>query len=347
MLNRHSVPWIALGLAVLLAAAAAFVGTYDIPPVHEHNPFEHVGDVWTWTFLESTGREFHLPWPLSKFAILELVAAVLIALIFVPLSRRLASGEPPRGAWQNAMESLLTFIRNDVARPNLGEHDTDRFVPFLWTLFLFILVCNLLGMLPWMGSPTANLYVTGALAVCSFVLMHGAAIVKMGVGRYFKSMWPHVEIVANPWQAAGGGHGHAHDHGQGGPKHEAAAHAAGPARQPTATEVLAWVGGSAFEWGLGFMIFGIELVSSVIKSGVLAIRLFANMFAGHTVLAMILSFIVVAANAVPLLWGSITVASVLGVVALSLLELFVAFLQAYIFVFLTALFMGMALNPEH
>jgi F-type H+-transporting ATPase subunit a len=95
------------------------------------------------------------------------------------------------------------------------------------------------------------------------------------------------------------------------------------------------------------MIFLIEVGGTVIKSGVLAVRLFANMFAGHTVLAMILSFIILAANAIPLLWGSITLASVLGVVALSLLELFVAFLQAYIFVFLTALFMGMALNPQH
>src|SRR5439155_21787710 len=96
---------------------------------------------------------------------------------------------------------------------------------------------------------------------------------------------------------------------------------------------------------LSFMIFVIELGGTVIKGGVLAVRLFANMFAGHTVLAMILSFIILAAGS--LLWGPITFASVLGVVGLSLLELFVAFLQAYIFVFLTALFMGMALHPQH
>jgi len=91
----------------------------------------------------------------------------------------------------------------------------------------------------------------------------------------------------------------------------------------------------------------IEIVGTFIKSGVLAIRLFANMFAGHTVLAVIMLFIVMAANAALGLWVSITVSSVLGVVALSLLELFVAFLQTYIFVFLTALFMGMALHPQH
>jgi F-type H+-transporting ATPase subunit a len=83
----------------------------------------------------------------------------------------------------------------------------------------------------------------------------------------------------------------------------------------------------------------------VIKSGVLAIRLFANMFAGHMVLASILLFIVLTKNSA--LWGVVTGASVLGVIALSLLELFVAFLQAYIFVFLTALFLGMGLSPQH
>jgi F-type H+-transporting ATPase subunit a len=76
--------------------------------------------------------------------------------------------------------------------------------------------------------------------------------------------------------------------------------------------------------------------------------LFANMFAGHMVLATILLFIVAVGNeGFNLLWPFVTVASVLGVVALSLLELFVAFLQAYIFTFLTALFMGMALHPAH
>jgi F-type H+-transporting ATPase subunit a len=231
--------------------------------------------------------------------ILEAVAALLIVVIFTPLARRLASGEPARGIWDNAFESVLTFIRDDIAKPNIGEHDADKYVPFLWTLFFFVLFNNLLGMLPWMGSPTANLYVTGALALCSFVAMHGAAMVKMGVGHYFQSLWPHIDVP--------------------------------------------------FPMGyvLKPMIFAIELLGTVIKSGVLAVRLFANMFAGHTVLAMILGFIVAAGNAAPLLWTGITAASVLGVFALSILELFVAFLQSYIFVFLTALFMGMALHPAH
>jgi F-type H+-transporting ATPase subunit a len=261
---------------------------------------------------------YGIPFALTRFMILELIAAILMVAIFVPLARRAARSPVPQGPWSNAFESLLTFIRDEVARPTLsapaghhdghhGEHngnrggkDYDAYVPFLWTAFLFVLFCNLLGLVPMMGSPTASIYVTGALALCSFVMMHGAAIAKMGFVPYVKSLWPPMDIP----------------------------------------------------FGMGFvikpLIFVIELMGTVIKSIVLSVRLFANMFAGHMVLGMILYFIVIAANTgQAALWGGITVASVLGVVALSLLELFVAFLQAYIFVFLTALFMGMALHPQH
>jgi F-type H+-transporting ATPase subunit a len=97
------------------------------------------------------------------------------------------------------------------------------------------------------------------------------------------------------------------------------------------------------------LVFAIEVVGILVRNGVLAVRLFANMFAGHMVLATLLIFIKAAgvAGAHPALWGAITVSSVLGILALSLLELFVAFLQAYIFTFLTSLFMGMALTPQH
>ncbi len=179
-------------------------------------------------------------------------------------------------------------------------------MPYLWTVFLFVLFCNLLGMIPYMGSPTANMSVTGALALCSFVLMHAAPIVKMGPIHYLQSIWPHIDLP------------------------------------------FAWGIGWAFGMVIKLMIFVLELISTVIKSFVLAVRLFANMFAGHMVLATILLFIVIVGNAgFTAIWPVVTVGSVLGVVALSLLELFVAFLQAYIFAFLTALFVGMALHPSH
>jgi F-type H+-transporting ATPase subunit a len=300
-----------------------------------HGPIDHVKDeIGHWTIFTHLA-DFSIPlgpkigdFQLTKFMLLELIAAGLIIAIFVPLARRAARGGPPKGAFWNAFESLLTFIRDDVARPNLsaGDHGhthespagsgqgheghphkhshhaanpADKYVPFLWTLFLFILFCNLLGMIPLMGSPTASIWVTGALALCSFVMMHGAAIAKMGPVPYVKSLWPAIEVPL----------------------------------------VLGLI--------LKPAIFVIEVFGTVIKSGVLAVRLFANMFAGHMVLATILFFIVTAANSGLGPWAGVTTASVLGVVALSMLELFVAFLQAYIFTFLTALFMGMALYPQH
>jgi F-type H+-transporting ATPase subunit a len=292
-------------LSVLLASMSQRVPEGNKPP--NPSPFEHVMDSTKHWHLFDGGpvQGWELPTlfrdhRITKFMILELVAAIVILVIYVPLARQLQSGEPARGLWQNTFEWPLTFIRDEVARPNLGDHDADRYLPFLWTIALFILVCNLLGMIPFAGSPTASIYVTGALALCSFIAMQIAAVAKLGLFPYLKSLWPHLDI---PIPVAG--------------------------------------------FIIKLLIFVIELVGTVIKSSVLAVRLFANMFAGHTVLAVIMLFVVMAANATLGLWVSITVSSVLGVVALSLLELFVAFLQTYIFVFLTALFMGMALHPQH
>ncbi len=284
----------------------------------------------------------------TKYMWLMLIAAALTFFVFRGLARRVANGEVPRGPFWNFFETLLTFIRDQVAKPNFPEHahhdhdpaaghegshggqrlaaehahgegghhdaghgtaggvhahPADQFVPLLWTLFIFILFCNLLGLFPFLGSPTANIFVTGGLALCVFLVMHGAAVIKLGPWQYVKALWPKIDL---PFFFGVG-----------------------------------WL----FKTVICAMIFVIELFSSVIKSGVLAIRLFANMFAGHMVLASILLFIVAMRDSP--LWPVVTAASVLGVIALSLLELFVAFLQAYIFTFLTALFIGMAVNPEH
>src|SRR6516162_1972756 len=171
------VVWLALAIS-LSSAAEHGEGT--------PNPIEHVVDV----AIVKVGR-FKI---FTKYMILEVIAAGLMIAIYVPLAKRAQSGEPPKGAFQNFFEILLTFVRDDIAKPNLGEHDADRYVPFLWTLFLFILFCNLLGLVPYAGSPTANIYMTGGLALCAFFAIHGSAIAKMGVGHYVKSMWPHLDI---------------------------------------------------------------------------------------------------------------------------------------------------------
>ena len=94
------------------------------------------------------------------------------------------------------------------------------------------------------------------------------------------------------------------------------------------------------------MILAIEVMGLCIKHSVLAVRLLANMFAGHLVLAVLIAFIGATAESFIVLWAGVTFASVCGAAALSLLELFVAFLQAYIFAFLSALFIGMAVHQH-
>ncbi len=323
---------------------------------HAPSPMHHVQDSHDWEFFTQLfGDPIHIKLPVidlgfyklqvTKFMLLELIAAGLILAIYIPLARRARSGDLPRGAWWNAFESVLTFIRNDVVRPTLGEHHADRYVPFFWTLFLFLLFNNLLGLFPFLGSPTASIWVTGGLALCAFAMLHGPAIADKGLVGYLTSLWPHLEIMPYPGRPAGehGGHGHGHES-------HARAEAAHSAVKVTPVQWLLWFVAYLFGLVISTMIFVIELFGTVIKSGVLAVRLFANMFAGHMVLATILLFIYSAgkaSGAVTPLWAGVTVASVLGVVALSLLELIVAFIQAYIFTFLTALFMGMALHPEH
>ena len=261
--------------------------------------FDHVLDTDKWHIFESIDLGFQLPWPLTKFIVLQVLAAGLIAFFFIRLAKRVRNGEPPRGWWWNSLEVLLTFVRNEVAKPCIGEHDADKYVPFLWTIFLFILVNNLLGIIPFMGSATGSLWVTTALALCAAAVIHGSAVFKHGPVRYLKSYYPHIDA-------------------------------------PMGLGVV-----------IGLFIAGIEIMGHFIKTFVLAVRLYANIFAGHTVLAVILYFVVMAKHAPSYLFWPIGIGSTLFIVALSFLELFIAFLQAYVFTYLTSLFLGMTLHPEH
>ncbi len=150
---------------------------------------------------------FHFPWgrrdlgsvlgiQLTKFMVLELIAAGLMILMFTGLARRIKSGSPAKGPFWNGLELLLVFIRDEVARPSIGKHDADKYLPLLWNLFFFILLCNMLGLLPWAGSPTASLAVTAALALITFGTVLFTGMRKFGVGRYWLTLIPHMESVA-------------------------------------------------------------------------------------------------------------------------------------------------------
>ncbi|MGD0899652.1 MAG: F0F1 ATP synthase subunit A [Thermoguttaceae bacterium] len=259
----------------------------------------HVSDSTEFHF---PGVTWHLPrllgFQLTRFMVLEVVAAVAMLLVFLPLARRIRTGQSPRGIFWNLFETVLQFIRDEVARPAIGRHDADRFLPLLWNVFFFILFCNLMGVLPWAGSPTGALTVTGALAVVMFLVVLGAGMAKCGLLGFWKSLVPHMEL---PWYMA------------------------------------------VF---MVPMIFFLELLGLVIRHVVLAVRLLANIFGGHLALAAIVGFIAATANQAILVWAGVTASSVLGAAALTLLEIFVAFLQAYIFTFLSALFIGMAVHPH-
>ena len=235
---------------------------------------------------------------LTKYMVLELVAAALMFFIFVPLAWRMRHGDAPKGRFWNFFESILVFIRNEVAQPAIGKKDADRFLPFLWNVFFFVLLCNLLGMVPWMGSPTGSSVVTGALAMCMLAMTLATGMQAHGAVGFWTGLVPHMEVPA----------------------------------------VMAIF--------LKPMLFAIEVLGLLIKHSVLAVRLMANMFAGHLVLAVIVSFITATAHSMIILWLGVTVGSLGGAVAISLLELFVAFLQAYIFTFLSALFIGMAIHQH-
>ncbi len=231
---------------------------------------------------------------LSKFMILELLVATVLVYLFSKLAGYVSHGRPAKGKLWNMLETFLLFIRDEVARPAIGKHDADRFVPLLWTIFLFVLGCNLLGMIPWVGAPTGSFSVTLGLALVTFATVIVAGSIRFGVVGFWKNQVPSMGL-------------------------------------PLPLAIL-----------LVPMIFAIEVMSLLIKHAVLGIRLLANMVAGHLVLLAIMGMAVAAAPDAN--WALTAVIAVVSSVLFSCLELFVAFLQAYVFTFLSALFIGSAVH---
>jgi F-type H+-transporting ATPase subunit a len=268
---------------------------------HNESPLHHVVDAAHLEFPWGIVRLPKIPlgpfeFQLTRFMVMELVAAALIAAIIIPLARHIAKNPITRGRLLNAFEVLVLFIRDNVARPTIGGHDADKFLPYLWTVFFFVLFNNLLGMIPGGASPTGNINVTAVLAIMTFAAVLIAGMKHAGPIGFWISLVPKLDV-------------------------------------PGFMKPPMWI-----------LMFLIEVAGLFIRHIVLCVRLFANMLAGHIVLAVILGFIVMVSGNI---WYVVAPASIAGVIALSLLELFVAFLQAYIFVFLSALFIGSAAHPQH
>lgn len=260
------------------------------------------------------------PFAFTNHSLMVLISAVVMLIVF-PLAARNYPVIPT--GFRNMIEAVMQFIRQEVATPSLGAY-TDRFMPFIWTLFFFILINDLLGMIPLdsfarvivgkqhiFGAGTASLAVTAGLAFVAFVMIHVSGTVEQ---------YRHL-------------------------RHRGMKNAAAVAVAPLAylRSIVPAVPGM-----LGIVLFlpllVLELIGAVVKPFALAIRLFANIMAGHVVLSSLLMLAPAARS-----WPDAGIAStaIIGCAGLSILEVFVAFLQAYIFTFLTCLFIGAAVNPEH
>ena len=238
---------------------------------------------------------------ISKYMILEVMVGLVMLLIFSWVGAKIRSGTAPKGRFVNLFESMLVFVRDSIARPAIddphhhGHEEADSFVPLLWTLFFFILGCNLLGMLPWAGSPTASFAVTLAMAGVTFGTVLIAGMRKFGLIGFFTNQVPSMDLPL-------------------------------------------------YLSPLKVLIFVIEIAGLLIKHLILSVLLLANMVAGHLVILGIMGLIVSSASATTSMWATVTTISVLSAVLFSILELFVAFLQAYIFTFLSALFIGASVH---
>ncbi len=227
-----------------------------------------------------------LDFSITKAVFTMFLVAFLLFFVFFKVARfyKKNGAVAPKGivSW---MEPLVLFVRDDIAEPNIGAKK-DKFMPYLLTVFFFILIGNLLGLIPWIGSPnlTGNISVTITLAM--FTL-----IIQLIFSK--KPFWKHIFM---------------------------------PPGVPLALYPI---------------LVPIEIAGIFIKPAALLIRLFANMTAGHIIVISLISIIFVKES---LAWSGLSVPMALFI---STLELLVAFLQAYIFTMLSALFIGTAVEEAH
>jgi F-type H+-transporting ATPase subunit a len=234
------------------------------------------------------GAKKPLDLSITKNVLSLFFGAIIILLLMSAVARyyRKNGAVSPKGL-AKFVEPLILMVRDNVAKANIGEHKYKRYVPFLLTIFFFIFINNLLGLVPILpggANLTGNITITFFLAICTLI-----ATVFSGNRNY----WAH--IFATP----------------GVPK------------------------------ALLPIMIPIELVGILTKPFALMVRLFANMTAGHIIVLALIGIIFINQNAA---WGVLSVPMALFI---SVLELLVAFLQAYLFIMLSALFIGAAVEEHH
>ena len=229
---------------------------------------------------------------LTRNVVQMLLALIIFVFLMISVAKKYKSGigrkHAPTG-FQNAIETVVIFIRDDVAKPNLG-HKYPKYMPYLLTVFFFILINNIFGLIPGSANVTGNIAFTLVLGVISFL------VILFSSNKHF---WGH---IFNP-----------------------------PGVPGFVKPILVLV----------------EFLGVFIKPFALIIRLFANMVAGHIIIICLISLIFIFGQLSPAVgWGASPVA-VGFTIFIYMIEVLVAFLQAYIFTNLTAVFIGLAQEEPH
>ena len=230
----------------------------------------------------------------SKHVVMLLVAALICCIVLISAAsahkRHTHAIGRPKG-FAAGIESMVLFIRNEVAIPNLGHHG-DKYVPFILTLFFFILFANLLGLVPYGSTATGNISVTATLAIITFIVVEIAGMRAQGLGYLSTIFYWNRDL-------------------------------------PLIMRVPMFL-----------IMTPVEIIGKFTKPFALAIRLFANMTAGHIVVLALIGLIFLFA-------GPLSLAPFLMSIAIMLLELFVACLQAFIFALLASVFIGQIREAAH
>lgn len=225
---------------------------------------------------------------ITKNVVGMLFAGLLLLWMFGSLAKNYKSGSIPKGIGR-FLEPLVLYVRDEMARPNIGEKKYEKFMPYLLTVFFYIWLLNLMGLTPLGFNVTGNIAVTVCLALFTFL------IVQFSGNKYY---WKHIFWMPGV---------------------------------PVLMKII---------------LAPIEVIGMFTKPFALLIRLFANMTAGHFVVMSLIALTITMKAA----FGAIAATGMAFVLALfiSFIEILVAFLQAYIFTMLSALFIGMAVEDhEH
>jgi F-type H+-transporting ATPase subunit a len=240
--------------------------------------------------IESTVKVYDFS--LTRNVVQMLLALTIFVWIMLKIAKRYKRGEgvttAPNGA-QGLFEPVITFVRDEVAKPNLG-HSYEKYLPYLLTVFFFILINNIFGLIPGTANVTGNIAFTIVLGLISFVVILASSN---------KHYWGH---IFNP---------------------------------------------PGIPLGVKFILVPVEFLGVFIKPMALIIRLFANMVAGHIIIICLISLIFIFGQLSPAVGYGVSPVAVAFTIFIYFIEVLVAFIQAFIFAMLTAVFIGQAREGAH